>query len=179
MGAAARASGRARHRLCRSQRMDRRAADATRLSSGDRPQRRRPVLRVRSPASRPHPRRGDRRGDRRARGWRSAAVRPIAVRDRTVREARVTKGVGGSSAAAELAALAPWADQAPSITCDERDGRIEQARRLMHNTGADALLIGAGASLRYFAGVTWGASERLVAMLLPRDGTPILIAPAF
>jgi Xaa-Pro dipeptidase len=91
----------------------------------------------------------------------------------------VTKGVGGSTAAAELAGLEPWAEAAPPITADERNARIEQARRLMHEHGADWLLIGAGASLRYFAGVTWGASERLVALLLPRGGKPIVIAPVF
>ncbi|HEY0013147.1 MAG TPA: Xaa-Pro peptidase family protein [Allosphingosinicella sp.] len=91
----------------------------------------------------------------------------------------MTKGVGGSTAAAELAGLEPWAEAAPPITADERNARIEQARRLMHEHGADWLLIGAGASLRYFAGVTWGASERLVALLLPRGGKPIVIAPVF
>jgi Xaa-Pro dipeptidase len=91
----------------------------------------------------------------------------------------VTKGVGGSNAAAELAELKPWSEVAAAITGEERAGRIEQARRLMHEQGADFLLIGAGASLRYFAGVTWGATERLVAMLLPRAGKPIVIAPVF
>jgi Xaa-Pro dipeptidase len=91
----------------------------------------------------------------------------------------VTKGVGGSNAAAELAKLEPWKDAAPPISDEERAGRIEQARRLMHEHGADFLLIGAGASLRYYAGVTWGATERLVGMLLPRTGAPIVIAPVF
>jgi Xaa-Pro dipeptidase len=91
----------------------------------------------------------------------------------------MTSGISGSSAAAELAELAPWPDGAPPIARGEREARIEQARRLMHANGADALLIGAGASLNYFAGVGWGATERLVAMLLPRRGRPILIAPAF
>lgn len=91
----------------------------------------------------------------------------------------MTKSVGGSTAAAELAALSPWTDTVPAISRDERAARIERARRLMHREGADFLLIGAGASLRYFAGITWGASERLVAMLLPREGQLILIAPVF
>jgi Xaa-Pro dipeptidase len=91
----------------------------------------------------------------------------------------MTRGVGGSNAAAELAALSPWAERAPPIARKEREARIEKARRLMREEGADALLIGAGASLAYFAGVSWGASERLVAMLLPRDGRPILVCPAF
>lgn len=87
--------------------------------------------------------------------------------------------IGGLSAAAELAELRPWATPAPAITREEREARLEKARRLMREAGADALLIGAGASLRFFAGITWGASERLVAMLLTASGDPILIAPRF
>lgn len=91
----------------------------------------------------------------------------------------MSHGIGGSTAEKELAAIAPWADCAAPIAPREREARIEKARRLMRENGADALLVGAGASLRYFAGIPWGASERLVAMLLPRVGKPIVIAPAF
>ncbi|HEY1144806.1 MAG TPA: Xaa-Pro peptidase family protein [Allosphingosinicella sp.] len=91
----------------------------------------------------------------------------------------MTRGIGGSNASAQLADLAPWTDRAPAITVEERLARIEKARRLMGENGVDALLVGAGASLRYFAGVPWGASERLVAMLLPRSGKPILVCPRF
>ena len=91
----------------------------------------------------------------------------------------MTNGIGGSTAAQELAAITPWADRAALIAAAEREQRIEKARRLMHANGADALLVGAGASLRYYAGIPWGASERLVAMLLPRTGKPIVVAPAF
>ena len=91
----------------------------------------------------------------------------------------MTNGIGGSSATQELNDITPWRDVAPPIGRAEREQRLEKARRLMAESGADALLIGAGASLRYFAGVPWSASERLVAMLLPRKGRPILIAPMF
>lgn len=88
-------------------------------------------------------------------------------------------GIGGSSAAAQLAAITLWADTAAPIGVEERLARIEQARRLTRDSGADALIIGAGTSLRYFAGVPWGGTERLVAMLIPVHGDPILIAPYF
>ena len=91
----------------------------------------------------------------------------------------MTRGIGGSNAETQLADLAPWADGAPPIGRAERDARLEKARRLTVDNGADALLVGAGASLRYFAGVPWGATERLVAMLLPRQGRPIIICPRF
>lgn len=78
-----------------------------------------------------------------------------------------------------LAGLRPWAQPAPPISGDEYQARIERARALMRAQGVDALLVGAGASLRYFAGVPWGASERLVAMLLTASGDPLLVCPAF
>ena len=87
--------------------------------------------------------------------------------------------IGGSSAEAELSMLRPWADRAPAITVQERLERIERARALTEALGADALLVQAGASLRYFTGVPWSPSERLVALLLPVTGTPRLICPAF
>ena len=89
------------------------------------------------------------------------------------------KGIGGSSAAEQLATIAPWPAKAPPIAPEERLARIEAARRLTRDGGALALLIAAGASLRYFAGVGWNLSERLVAMLVPVNGEPIVVAPAF
>lgn len=91
----------------------------------------------------------------------------------------MTSGIGGSTIEMELAGLGPWADIAPTITPAEREARLEKARRLMVAMGAEAILVGAGASLHYFAGVPWGASERLVAMLLTRSGDPLLFAPTF
>ncbi|WP_230481209.1 M24 family metallopeptidase [Sphingomonas sp. Leaf21] len=87
--------------------------------------------------------------------------------------------IGGSTAERELASLSPWTNPAPVITAGERAHRLDRARELMGRMGADALLVGAGASLRYFTGVAWGATERLVAMLLPVVGDPIFICPAF
>lgn len=87
--------------------------------------------------------------------------------------------IGGSTAQLELAALAPWSDPVPRITRAERNARLDRARALTAETGADALLVGAGPSLRYFTGVPWGASERLVAMVLPVVGEPVLVCPRF
>ena len=87
--------------------------------------------------------------------------------------------IGGSTAEAELAGLAPWLNPAPPITAQERLARMAKARALLAGIGADAILVGAGASLRYFAGVPWNATERLVALLLLREGEPIMICPRF
>ncbi|WP_129778226.1 M24 family metallopeptidase [Peristeroidobacter soli] len=87
--------------------------------------------------------------------------------------------IGGSTIAAELAALKVDFAAPPPISRDERLQRLERARRLTRDAGADAAIINAGASLRYFAGVPWGASERLVAMILPVNGKPVMICPTF
>src|SRR5437879_5643740 len=91
----------------------------------------------------------------------------------------MSKGVGGSTAEAELADLKPWRNPAPAISPQERGERLARAQVLMGKIGADALIIGAGPSLRYFAGVGWNATERLVAMILPRRGGPTMVCPRF
>ncbi len=87
--------------------------------------------------------------------------------------------VGGSSAATELEAMSRWNDWAAPIADDERMQRLERARVLMEEQGHKAVLVNSPASLNYFTGVDWPASERLFAMLLPLSGQPILICPAF
>jgi Xaa-Pro dipeptidase len=87
--------------------------------------------------------------------------------------------IGGSTIAAELAALEQWHSPVPPIGSGERDARLARARERLAAIGADALLVNAGPSLRYFTGVAWSPTERLVAMLLPAEGKPWIICPAF
>lgn len=87
--------------------------------------------------------------------------------------------IGGSSARAELEGLQPWRDRAAPIVEAERLSRIARARALTDGIGAQALLVNAGASLRYFSAVPWAQSERLVTMLLLPSRTPIIICPHF
>ena len=87
--------------------------------------------------------------------------------------------IGGSTIAAELTALSPWTERAAPIDVAERRVRLDEARAAASRAGADALLVTAGASLRYFTGVGWSPTERLVALLLPVRGEPIIVCPAF
>ncbi len=77
------------------------------------------------------------------------------------------------------ARLAPWPQRAPAISAEEHAQRLQRARALMRAQGVDALLVTAGTSLRWFCGVPWGGSERLVAMLLTLEGEPLLVCPVF
>lgn len=87
--------------------------------------------------------------------------------------------IGGSTIEAEIARLSAWADRAAPITAGERQSRMDRALVLTEQLGADALLVDAGASLRYFTGLPWGQTERLVSMLLAPGRRPIMICPHF
>ncbi len=91
----------------------------------------------------------------------------------------MTHGIGGSTAQQELAQLARWSDRAAVISGSERAQRLSRARALMSELGADALIVNAGPNLRYFTGLPWAASERLVAMVLRSTGTPVIVCPQF
>ena len=67
----------------------------------------------------------------------------------------------------------------PPITSAERMQRIARAQELMRAAGLKALLVEAGSSLVYFTGVRWSRSERLTGALIPADGEPLLVTPAF
>ena len=77
--------------------------------------------------------------------------------------------------------LKPFGNRVHPITADEFHARLLHAQSLMSqsNPAFDALLVGPGTSLYYFTGIRWWLSERLLALLIPRTGQPILISPAF
>ncbi len=80
-----------------------------------------------------------------------------------------------------FSALKPLGDRVHPITPDEFHARLLHAQELMSQLNAkfDAILLGPGTSLYYFTGIRWGPSERLLALVIPRTGPPLLIAPAF
>jgi Xaa-Pro dipeptidase len=103
-----------------------------------------------------------------------------------------------TAAASGLAALSPLAafaqekekhftdDEVSSIrnrikpiTIEERQLRMEQARRYMRDNDFDLLFVEGGTSMEYYTGVQWWRSERLFAMMLPQKGEPVFIAPKF
>jgi Xaa-Pro aminopeptidase len=77
--------------------------------------------------------------------------------------------------------LKPLGDRVHPIAPDEFHARLLHAQELMSqlNPKFDALLIGPSTSLYYFTGMHWGLSERLLALLIPGKGQPLLISPAF
>lgn len=57
--------------------------------------------------------------------------------------------------------------------------RLEEARRRLAEAGGDCLFATPSTNLRYLSGVSFHRSERLTAVLVPKDGEPALVVPAF
>jgi Xaa-Pro dipeptidase len=58
--------------------------------------------------------------------------------------------------------------------------RLDRARGLMRAAHADALVAtSGGTNFRYLVGASFGRSERLIALVLPLDGPPVIVAPSF
>ena len=80
---------------------------------------------------------------------------------------------------APIAALAPMTDGVTPVTTAERRRRVDRARALMAEEGLQAMVLAPGTSLTYFTGAEWGESERFFGAVIPREGDPAWVAPAF
>jgi Xaa-Pro dipeptidase len=80
-----------------------------------------------------------------------------------------------------FANLKPLGARVHPITAEEYHERLLHAQKLMADLTPkyDALFVAPGTSLYYFTGIRWGVSERLLALVLPRTGDPIVVVPAF
>ena len=87
----------------------------------------------------------------------------------------------GSELPAAFAGLKPLGTSVHPITPEEFRGRLQNAQKLMAEMTPkyDALFVAPGTSLYYFTGIRWGLSERLLALVLPRTGDPLVVVPAF
>ncbi len=82
---------------------------------------------------------------------------------------------------ADFSGLKPLGDRLKPITAEEFQARLTRAQQLMSELkpNFDALFFAPGTSLYYFTGIRWGLSERLVGLVLPRAGKPVLVCPGF
>jgi Xaa-Pro dipeptidase len=89
------------------------------------------------------------------------------------------------SAAASLPpafeALKPLGDRVKPITTAEFQARFARAQQLMGESKPrfDALYVTPGTTLKYFTGVSWWPSERILALVIPRQGEALVVCPAF
>ncbi len=88
---------------------------------------------------------------------------------------------GGRCVAAAFDALKPMGDRVKPIATEEFQARIAKAQKLMRDatTKVDVLYVAPGTTLYYFTGVHWWPSERILALLIPGTGDPMLVCPAF
>jgi Xaa-Pro dipeptidase len=78
-----------------------------------------------------------------------------------------------------LARLQSRQSEATPITQDERQERLDRARKLMSENGFDAIVLMAGTSLNYFTGIRWWGGERMFGLVLPAKGAAFYVCPAF
>lgn len=63
-----------------------------------------------------------------------------------------------------------WSHPVPKITDDERRRRLQRLQTTLAEKGLEGLLLGSTESLRYFTGLEWHPSERLLgALVTPKD----------
>jgi Xaa-Pro dipeptidase len=77
--------------------------------------------------------------------------------------------------------LKPLGDRVKPIRAEELQARIAHAQQLMTDSKPrfEALYVTPGTTLVYYTGIRWWPSERILAFLVPRQGAPLLVAPAF
>jgi Xaa-Pro dipeptidase len=79
----------------------------------------------------------------------------------------------------EAAELQPITGDAVPISVDERLARVAKAQKLMTKLKIDAILIEPGSAMLYFSGISWWRSERLTALVIPREGEIAVVTPYF
>jgi Xaa-Pro dipeptidase len=86
-----------------------------------------------------------------------------------------------SSLPPSLDTLKPLGSGVKPIISDEYRARIARAQQLLvqQKPQMSALFVAPGTSLYYFTGVHWWPSERLLGLLIPQKGEPLVVCPAF
>jgi len=98
-----------------------------------------------------------------------------------VRDRQAAARTSEDTPTADFSSLQPLGTRVKPITPEEFRARLTRAQQLMSELkpNFDALFFAPGTSLYYFTGIHWGLSERLVGLVLPRAGKPVLVCPGF
>lgn len=75
--------------------------------------------------------------------------------------------------------LVPITGSVKPISKAERLQRIAKAQKLMQQLDIAALVLEPGAAMDYFSGIQWWRSERLTAVVIPREGSVAVVCPFF
>lgn len=85
----------------------------------------------------------------------------------------------GAATSASSGNLSDITGSAVPISVDERKARVAKAQKLMAEHGLDAILLEPGSAMLYFTGISWWRSERLTAIVIPREGAIAVVTPYF
>ncbi|MFQ3237004.1 MAG: Xaa-Pro dipeptidase [Paraglaciecola sp.] len=75
--------------------------------------------------------------------------------------------------------LADITSDAQPISKAERQARIAKAQALMAQYDVAAMVLEPGPAMDYFTGISWWRSERLTAVIIPREGEIAIVCPFF
>ena len=111
----------------------------------------------------------------------SGGVAAEAVLNGTAAAQRSSAHSSGELLPPAFDALKPLGDRVTPIRAEELQARVAHAQQLMTDSKPrfEALYVTPGTTLVYYAGIHWWPSERILAFLVPRQGDPLLVAPAF
>jgi Xaa-Pro dipeptidase len=94
---------------------------------------------------------------------------------------RAPAPAGAQSLPPAFDALKPLGDRVKPIRPEELQARVAHAQQLMTDSKPrfEALYVTPGTTLVYYTGIRWWPSERILAFVVPRQGDPLLVCPAF
>ena len=114
----------------------------------------------------------------------SLALGGVTVRtafSRSGLEQRPTEQAAEQPLPPAFASLKPLGDRVKPIRADELQARVAHAQQLMTDAKPrfEALYVTPSTTLVYYTGIHWWPSERILALLIPRQGNPLVVSPAF
>jgi Xaa-Pro dipeptidase len=111
----------------------------------------------------------------------TGGVAAEAVFNETATGQRTPVQAAGGSLPSAFDALKPLGDRVQPIRTEELQARVAHAQQLMTDAKPrfEALYVTPGTTLVYYTGIHWWPSERILAFVVPRQGDPLLVAPAF
>jgi Xaa-Pro dipeptidase len=101
--------------------------------------------------------------------------------DPFTRSASAQAQANGAALPPAFDVLKPLGDRVKPIATEECQARVAKGQALMAASDPkfDALFVAPGTTLYYYTGLHWWPSERILALLIPREGNALLICPAF
>src|SRR6266849_4569751 len=91
----------------------------------------------------------------------------------------VTATVGRKNGINAVPSFRPSVLQSPSLTAATFASRIERLQEELKRRKLDLLVAEPSTNFQYFAGYNPGRSERLILLMLPAAGNPVVVCPSF